>query len=145
MQAELSEEKRHGHSESKNKTDTNSLRRWRTPGLERHKKQRKANWARKSTGVRIAYTHAAYVHYSNSPPPSPHLIVQWSFWAGDRNELRKKEKKAAPVRAFSMVEEKRYGKIKGRTVADGRPQWKIYTNEETSSPTVSTDGWWYQY
>jgi hypothetical protein len=37
-----------------------------------------------------------------------------------------------------MVKEKRCGKIKGRTVADGRPQRQIYTKEETSSPDIST-------
>jgi hypothetical protein len=60
------------------------------------------------------------------------------FRARIRNELTKAERKAA-LRAISMVKEKRCGKIKGRTVADGRPQRKIYTKEETSSPTVSTD------
>jgi hypothetical protein len=38
-----------------------------------------------------------------------------------------------------VVKEKRCGRIKGRTVADGRPQQQLYTKEETSSPTVSTD------
>jgi hypothetical protein len=38
-----------------------------------------------------------------------------------------------------MIKEKRCGKIKGRTVAGGRPQQKIYSKEQTSSPTVSTD------
>jgi hypothetical protein len=37
------------------------------------------------------------------------------------------------------VKEKRCGRIKGRTVADGRPQRDLYTKDETSSPTVSTD------
>jgi hypothetical protein len=37
-----------------------------------------------------------------------------------------------------MVKEKRCGKIKGRTIAYGRPQQRIYIEEETSLPTVST-------
>jgi hypothetical protein len=54
------------------------------------------------------------------------------------NKLSRKQKRAA-LRAISMIKEKRCGKIKGRTVADGRPQRTMYTKEETSSPTVSTD------
>jgi hypothetical protein len=38
-----------------------------------------------------------------------------------------------------MVKEKRCGKIKGRTIADGRPQRSLYTKEETTSPTVGND------
>jgi hypothetical protein len=50
-----------------------------------------------------------------------------------------KEQKNAALRAISVIKEKRCGKIKGRTVADGRPQKGLYTKEETTSPTVSTD------
>jgi hypothetical protein len=53
-------------------------------------------------------------------------------------ELTKSQKRAA-LRAISVIKEKRYGKIKGRTVANGRPQKSLYTKDETSSPTVSTD------
>jgi hypothetical protein len=38
-----------------------------------------------------------------------------------------------------VIKEKRCGQIKGCTVADGRPQRALYTKEEMSSPTVSTD------
>jgi hypothetical protein len=38
-----------------------------------------------------------------------------------------------------MVKEKICGKMKGRTVAGGRPQQKIYTKEERSWPMVSTN------
>lgn len=38
-----------------------------------------------------------------------------------------------------MIKEKRYGRIKGQTVADGRAQRDLCTREETSLPTVSTD------
>jgi hypothetical protein len=60
------------------------------------------------------------------------------FRARNKNELTEEETRAA-LRAISMIKEKRCGKIKGRTVADGRPQQKIYAKEDTSSPTVSTD------
>ena len=43
------------------------------------------------------------------------------------------------LRAISVIKEQRCGCIKGRTVADGRPQRSLYPKEETVSPTVSTD------
>jgi hypothetical protein len=52
-------------------------------------------------------------------------------------ELTKSQKRAA-LRAISVIKEKRYGKIKGHTVADGRPQKALYTKDKTSSPTVLT-------
>ena len=48
------------------------------------------------------------------------------------------EKRAA-LRAISVIKEKRCGKIKGRTVADGRNQKGLFSKDETSSPTVSVD------
>jgi hypothetical protein len=60
------------------------------------------------------------------------------FLPQDVDKLTKPQKKAA-LRAISVVKEKRCGRIKGRTVADGRPQRQLYTKDETSSPTVSTD------
>jgi hypothetical protein len=60
------------------------------------------------------------------------------FCAQKKNELTKEETKAA-LRAISLIKEKRCEKIKGRTVADRRPQQKIYFKEDTSSPTVSND------
>jgi hypothetical protein len=50
-----------------------------------------------------------------------------------------KEQRKAALRAISVIKEKRCGRIKGRTVADGRPQRALYTKDETTSPTVSTD------
>ena len=44
------------------------------------------------------------------------------------------------LRALSLIKEKRCGTLKGRTVADGRPQRALYDKSETASPTVSTDG-----
>jgi len=43
------------------------------------------------------------------------------------------------VCAVNFIEEKRSGKLKGRTCANGRSQRSKYTKEETTSPTVSTD------
>ena len=44
------------------------------------------------------------------------------------------------LRCVNLIKEKRCGKIKGRTCADGRPQRELYNKEQTSSPTaVSSD------
>jgi hypothetical protein len=48
------------------------------------------------------------------------------------------EKRGA-LRAINLIAEKRCGKMKGRTCADGRPQRALYTKEETTSPTVLND------
>jgi uncharacterized protein YeaC (DUF1315 family) len=50
-----------------------------------------------------------------------------------------KEQKRAALQAISVIKEKRCGKIKGRTVADGSVQRDLYSKEETSSPTVLTE------
>jgi hypothetical protein len=60
------------------------------------------------------------------------------FAGKHRSELTKAERQAV-LRAISVIKEKQCGKIKGRTVADGRPQRNLYTKDETSSPTVSCD------
>jgi hypothetical protein len=52
--------------------------------------------------------------------------------------LTRDERRAA-LRAINLIKEKRCGKIKGRTVADGSQQRSLYSKEETTSPTVSTD------
>jgi hypothetical protein len=49
------------------------------------------------------------------------------------------EQKRKALRAINLIKEKRCGKLKGRTCADGRPQRGQYTKEETASPTVSND------
>ena len=50
------------------------------------------------------------------------------------------EQRRRSLRAITLVTEKRSGKIKGRTVADGRAQ-RAYTDPgEAASPTVSTEG-----
>jgi hypothetical protein len=60
------------------------------------------------------------------------------FRALRTSELTKAQKNTA-LRAISVIKEKRCGKLKGQTVADGRPQKGLYIKEETTSPTVSTD------
>jgi hypothetical protein len=50
-----------------------------------------------------------------------------------------KEQKGAALRAITLLKEKRDGRLKGRTVADGRPQRGLYDKSETASPTVSSD------
>jgi hypothetical protein len=47
-------------------------------------------------------------------------------------ELTRKQNRGA-LRAISVIKEKRCGKLKGRTVGDGRVQRELYTKEETSS------------
>ncbi|KAI2499682.1 Reverse transcriptase (RNA-dependent DNA polymerase) [Fragilaria crotonensis] len=54
-------------------------------------------------------------------------------------KLTKEQRKAA-LRVLSLIQQKRCGTIKSRTVADGRPQRALYDRSETASPTVSTDG-----
>ena len=56
----------------------------------------------------------------------------------DATTLTREQRKLA-LRAINLIKEKRSGKIKGRTCANGRPQRKLYTKEETASPTVATD------
>ena len=54
------------------------------------------------------------------------------------NKLSKEEKKDS-LASINLIKEKRCGKIKGRSVADGRKQRKLYGKDEITSPTVSTD------
>jgi hypothetical protein len=53
-------------------------------------------------------------------------------------DLTTGEKREA-LRAINLIKEKRCGKIKGRTVADGSKQREKYSHQDTSSPTVSND------
>lgn len=50
-----------------------------------------------------------------------------------------KEQRKAVIRALNLIQEKRDGSLKGRTVADGRLQRGLYDKSQTASPTVSTD------
>ena len=56
----------------------------------------------------------------------------------DPTQLDRAQKKSA-LRAINLIKEKRCGRLKGHTVADGRPQKGLYKKSETASPTVSTD------
>jgi hypothetical protein len=60
------------------------------------------------------------------------------FKGVDTTTLTQTQKRAA-LRAINLIKEKRCGKIKARSVADGRPQRNMYNKDETASPTVSTD------
>jgi hypothetical protein len=52
--------------------------------------------------------------------------------------LTTKQKRGA-LRAINLIKKKRDGQLKGRTVADGRPQQSLYDKSETACLTVSTD------
>jgi hypothetical protein len=54
------------------------------------------------------------------------------------NNLSHPQKRSA-LRAINLIKEKRDGRLKARTCADGRPERKIYTKEDTTSPAISTD------
>ena len=46
---------------------------------------------------------------------------------------------AKALRIINLIKEKRDGRLKGRSVADGRPQRELYTKDETSSPTATPE------
>jgi hypothetical protein len=50
------------------------------------------------------------------------------------------EERMRALRSITLIKEKRSGIIKGRTIADGRPQRKYKAPEDVHSPTVSTEG-----
>jgi hypothetical protein len=53
--------------------------------------------------------------------------------------LTKSHRKAAPCRAINLIKEKRGGTLKGRKVADGKPQRLLYDRADMASPTVAAD------
>ena len=53
----------------------------------------------------------------------------------DPDSLSSEDKRGA-LRAINLIKEKRCGKIKGRTCADGRPQRAYTLREDASSPTI---------
>ena len=53
-------------------------------------------------------------------------------------DLTKAQQNSA-LRIINLIKEKRNGRLKGRSVADGRPQREYYTKEETSSPTATPE------
>ena len=54
------------------------------------------------------------------------------------SELTKQQRKKA-LRAITLIDHKRTGKVKGRTVANGSIQRSYIPQDEASSPTVSTE------
>jgi hypothetical protein len=56
----------------------------------------------------------------------------------DPRTLTEQQKRDA-LREITIIKEKRCGTIKGRTCADGRPQRKYVSKDDSSSPTVSND------
>ncbi len=61
------------------------------------------------------------------------------FDAIDERSLLTEEEKRGALEAISIIKEKRCGKIKGRTVANGRKQKGLYPKSASASPTVSLD------
>jgi Reverse transcriptase (RNA-dependent DNA polymerase) len=61
------------------------------------------------------------------------------FTGIDPSTLSLPQKRSA-LRLITLLKEKRDGRLKGRTCADGRPQRSLYTKEDTTSPTLSIDG-----
>jgi hypothetical protein len=57
----------------------------------------------------------------------------------DASTLTASQKQEA-LCAVNLIKEKRSGKLKGRTCADGRSQRSKYKKEETTAPTVSSTG-----
>ena len=67
-----------------------------------------------------------------------HLDSKNVFEPAHARDLTPQQKRDA-LRAINLIKEKRCGKLKGRTCADGSSQRGQYTKEQTTSPTVSTD------
>lgn len=61
-----------------------------------------------------------------------------AFKPRNMNTLTNLERKHG-LRSITFVKEKRCGRIKGRTVADGRAQCDYVIRDESTSPTVSTE------
>ena len=53
-------------------------------------------------------------------------------------DLTESQRRGA-LRVINLIKEKRDGRLKGRSVADGRPQWASYMKEETSSPMAAPE------
>jgi hypothetical protein len=62
-----------------------------------------------------------------------------AVFQGEHAHTLTKAQKGAALHAISVIKEKRTGTIKGRTVADGRSQRPLFTKDQTTSPTVTTD------
>ena len=74
------------------------------------------------------------------------LITEWKqldekqvFTGIKYSDLNPEQRKSA-LRLVQLIKQKRCGKIKGRTCADGRKQRDYILNSDATSPTVSTEG-----
>eukprot|EP00957_Ditylum_brightwellii_P065118 4939305-Ditylum_brightwellii.AAC.1 len=59
---------------------------------------------------------------------------------GIHTSLLTPTQKQEALRAINLIKEKRCGRIKGRTIADGRSQQKKYEKQNITSPTVTNEG-----
>ena len=53
-------------------------------------------------------------------------------------DLTESQRRGA-LRIINLIKEKRDGRLKGRSIADGQPQRAFYMKEETSSPTATPE------
>ena len=60
------------------------------------------------------------------------------YEAVDSKLLTQKQRRGA-LRAINLIKQKRDGKLKGQTVANGSVQCTLYDKSETASPTIGTD------
>ena len=73
------------------------------------------------------------------------LIAEWKqldekkVFHGVKFEDTNHEQRSKALRLVQLIKEKRCGKIKGRTCADGRKQREYIKDEDSTSPTVSTE------
>ena len=67
-----------------------------------------------------------------------HLIEMSVFTSQDPGKMTEEEKRRA-LRTINLTKEKRCGKIKGKTVADGSKQWLYTTKAETVSLTIGLE------
>ena len=51
-----------------------------------------------------------------------------------------REQKLQSLNVIDLIKQKMYGKIKGRSVVDGKKQRDLYTKAEVSSPALSLEG-----
>ena len=61
------------------------------------------------------------------------------FDAAAVDEEKTREVLRTSLRSVNLIKEKRDGRIKGRSCADGRPQREQFSKQETTSPTVSAE------
>ena len=65
-------------------------------------------------------------------------ILNHFWWELYHKDLTETQQNSA-LRIINIIKEKWNGQLKGRSVADGRPQHAFYTKDETSSPTATPE------